>query len=274
MRGYPGLLTLIAVTACMGQQQPPQPTPGARDLFFVGAATKDELPPIPNPGPRAPAAAKTPAKPPATAALHLGLRYTLLLVKSPGGRGEATDPERNFRKGDCVAIELEANRSGYLYVLAKESSGDWTPLFPTPELSDQSNRIDPGQIVRTPKTACFEIEDPPGTETLFVVLSRNPRDISQLAEGIKGPGNPQRAPSAPTQIADAGRINSAVEQISNQFGTRDLPFTEVVKPTPAPVQKAAARPADKREPQHAVYVVNGSSKPESTLVTRVEIRHR
>jgi len=275
MRSSMGLVTILAVTACMAQRQPPQPAEGARDLFFFGSAPKDELTPIRKPGSpakAAPAAEKRSTAPAAMGALHLGLRYTLLLVRSRADRGEAADPERNFRKGDCVAIDLEANRSGYLYVLAKQSSGDWIPLFPTPELSDQSNRIDPGQIVRTPKQACFEIDDPPGTETLFVVLSRNPRDISELAAGIKGSGDTPQASSGPIQIAAAGRINSAVERIAQEFGARDLPFTEVAKP--APVQKAAAKPAAKKEPQHAVYVVNGSSKPESTLVTKVEIHHR
>jgi hypothetical protein len=295
MRRLLGLVTVLAATACMGQQPPPPkpPAEGARDLFFFGTAPKDQLPPIahpaapPNAGKAAPPAAKGATAPasaqpgraanPAAAlgALHLGLRYTLLLVTSPGDRGQPADPARNFRKGDCVAVDLEANRSGYLYVLAKQSSGDWIPLFPTPELADQSNRIDPGQVIRTPKQTCFEIDDPPGTETLFVVLSRNPRDIGELADSIKGPGDTPRQSPGPTQIAAAGKVNSAVEQIAQEFGTRDLPFTEVAKPAapPAPVQKAAAKQVDKKEPEHAVYVVNGSSKPAFTLVTKVEIHH-
>jgi len=267
----------------MAQQQPPQPTEGARDLFFAGAAPKDDLAPVRKPAAPAKAApAGAPTAPRSAAdraaamrALHLGLRYTLLLVRSRGERGQAVEPERNFRKGDCVAIELEANRSGYLYVLAKESSGDWAPLFPTAELSDQSNRIDPGQVIRTPKQACFEIEDPPGTETLFVVLSRDPRDIYALEEGIKGPGDRPQPSPGPTQIAAAGPVNSAVDRIAEEYGTRDLPFREVAKPAtqPAPAQKAAAKPADRKEPEHSVYVVNGS-KPSPTLVTKVEILHR
>jgi hypothetical protein len=275
------LMTALGATACMAQQPPP--TEGARDLFFAGAAPKDALPPVHRPAAPAKAASATVtvASQPgpgsaAFGALHLGLRYKLLLVSARGDRGQPVDPERNFHKGDCVAVELEANRSGYLYVLSKQSSGDWVPLFPTPELSDQSNRIDPGQIIRTPRHGCFEIEDPPGTETLFVVLSRDPRDIYELSEGMKGPGDRPQPSSGPTQIAAAGRINSAVDRISQEYGTRDLPFKQVAKPAPqsAPVRKAAAKPADKAEVENAVYVVNGSSKPSSTLVTKVEILHR
>lgn len=277
MRRLLALVTALGATACMAQQPPP--AEGARELFFAGAAPKDELPPV-----RQSAAKAAPAGAPRAAtgsaadraaalgALHLGLRYKLLLVGARGDPGQPVDPDRNFRKGDCVAIELEANRSGYLYVLSKQSSGDWVPLFPTPELSDQTNRIDPGQIVRTPKHACFEIDDPPGTETLFVVLSRDPRDIYELSDSIKSPGARPQPSSGQTQVAAAGRINSAVDRIAEEYGTRDLPFTEVTRPAAKPVRKTTAKPADKPELEHAVYVVNGS-KPASTLVTKIEILH-
>ncbi|MGO9228807.1 MAG: DUF4384 domain-containing protein [Bryobacteraceae bacterium] len=276
MRTLLGLAAILGAAACMAQEQPLQPVEGARDLYFAGAAPKDALPPVHKTAAKAnPAAVSAPSSAAGRAALgamHLGLRYTLLLVTARGERGQPVAPDRNFRKGDCVAVELEANRSGYLYVLSKQSSGDWVPLFPTPELSDQSNRIDPGEIVRTPKHTCFEIDDPPGEETLFVVLSRDPRDIYELSESMKGPGERPQPSSGPTQIASAGRINSAVDRLSEEYATRDLPFGQVAKP--APVHKASLAPAARNETEHTVYVVNGSNKPAATLVTKVEIRHR
>ena len=259
MRRVLGLAAMLGAGVLTAQQ--PAPTEGARDLFFAGAAPKDALPPVKKPA--APAArSATPS-----AAMHLGLRYTLLLVKARGFGGEPVDPNRNFKKGDCVAINLESNRSGYLYVLAKESGGNWTPLFPTPELADQDNRIDPGEVVRTPKESCFELDDPPGAETVFVVLSRAPQDIYKLAESIKLPkGNAVQAAT----VATPAPVNAVVEQMTAEAGTRDLPFKEVVKAAPAsaPVRKAVAK-----EPPHAVYVVNGA-KAGATLVTRIEINHK
>ena len=68
---------------------------------------------------------------------------------------------------------------------------------------------------------------------------------------------------------------SVVAQMTAEAGTRDLPFREVVKPASTPpVRKAAAKPEVAKEPQHAVYVVNGSRKAGDTLVTRIEISHR
>jgi len=115
--------------------------------------------------------------------------------------------------------------------------------------------------VRVPPHSCFEIEDPPGAENLFVVLSRNPRDIDELAESIKNPGE---------------KTNLAVDHVAQQFGTRELSYRAVVNSEPATTPPASAAPktAPKKAPEHAVYVVSGSDKPASTLVTKVEIRHQ
>ena len=253
--------TILSTNYCVAQEQPHQPASGARELFYSGTAPKDTLPP---PAAKAPTPAKStkavvPA--PSTGALNLGLRYTLLLVGKSGDGGQPTDPERNFHKGDCVAVNIESNRSGYLYVMVKESSGDWDPLFPSKDAPQENNRIDPGQVVRMPKHSCFEIEDPPGAETLFVVLSRNLRDIDELTESIKNPGE---------------KTNLAVDHVAQQFGTRELSYRAVVnsEPVNTPPANTAPQPAPKKAPEHAVYVVSGSDKPASTLVTRVEIRHK
>jgi len=254
--------TILSANFCLAQDQPPQPASGARELFYSGTAPKDTLPP-PAAKPPATPTTSTKAVPPApsTGAMNLGLRYTLLLVGKSGAGGQVTDPERNFRKGDCVAVNLESNRSGYLYVLAKESSGDWSPLFPGAGAQQENNRIDPGQVVRVPNHSCFEIEDPPGAENLFVVLSRNLRDIDELVESIKNPG---------------GKTNLAVDHVAQQFGTRELSYRAVVnsEPVSTPPASTPTKTPPKKAPEHAVYVVSGSDKPASTLVTRVEIRHQ
>ena len=275
MRRLRGLVTILAAAICVAQQAP-QDTQGARELFYFGKAPKDELPPIrtpaaPSRGTRgAPANGKNPATPAAAApaattaepaqtsasAAHLGLRYTLLLVN---GRGIAqpVDPDRRFRKGECLAMDLESNRSGYLYVLAKQSSGDWIPLFPSPELADQDNRIDPDQAVRAPRGTCFEIEDPPGTENLFVVLSRSSQDINELVRGMRGPGETPGLSNRPAQAASAATIgNAAVEHMSETFGARELVYKQIVNPAAkreAP-PKTPSKAPERKEPEHAVYV--------------------
>jgi hypothetical protein len=259
-------LSVAIAASCVFAQQAKEST-GARELFYFAKSSKDKLPPIvkmaASKSQQAPAQA--PAQPPA-GAVHLGLRYTLVLVNPTTRKSEPVDSDRNFHNGDCVAIDFEANRSGYLYVLAKQSSGDWLPLIPSLEMPGEGNILNPEATTRVPKEYCFELKDPPGRETLFVVLSRDPRDIYELNEGIKGntvEPRPQPAarPSAPVQVADAREVNSAVQRMSQQFGTRDMAFRKI------------SQPQDSHEPAHAVYAVNTSSKPTSSIAIRIEIRH-
>ena len=284
-RSLVGLMGLLAVGGGLVAQEPQsQPkTEGTRDLYYFGATQKDKLPPIRKVStaarPKSTAAAtlsagtetdRAPATPGASedaaGVQHLGFRYTVQLVNQTSGKAEAVDPDRDFRKGECVRLEVESNHSGYLYVLSKQSSGGWLPLFPSSEMPDESNVADPGQKVRAPKDYCFEIADPPGTETLFVVLSRSPRDFFELYDAIKNPpsaapANTTRSNSNPVQMADM-RVNSAVEKMAKTFGTRDLVIRKV---TPV---------ADRQDGDYSVYVVNGSDRPSSTVVKKVEIRHR
>jgi len=282
------LLGILAAAGAMFAQQPEKKkVEGARDLFYFGATHKDTLPPIQKtsapktPRPAATQSASAPKTPaaPVTAApayadsastLHLGFRYTVQLVNQTTNKSEPVDPDRNFKKGECVRMEVESNQSGYLYVLSKQSSGGWLPLFPSSEMPDETNVADPGVKVHAPKDYCFEIDNPPGTETLFVVLSRSPRDFFELYDAIKtpaatSPGSDAKAPASAVQMADAGRMNSAVEKMAKNFGTRDLVIRKV---TPAPENK------DNKEVDYSVYVVNGSDKPSSTVVKKVEIKHR
>jgi hypothetical protein len=267
-------LLVVTAAACAFAQQSGENT-GTRELFYFAKSPKDKLAPIVKtaatkgprssgsaPGTSAPAAAGSAAD---AGAVHLGLRYTMVLVNPVTRRAEPVDSDRNFHNGDCVAIDFEANRSGYLYVLAKQASGDWLPLVPSLDMPGESTILNPEATTRVPKEYCFEMKNPPGTETLFVVLSRDPRDIYELNEGIKGKeSEPQQRPvrdSAPLQVADNREVNSAVQRMSREFGTRDIAFRKI------------SDPRDSKEPVHAVYAVHTSSKPSSSIAIQIAIRH-
>jgi hypothetical protein len=260
-----GVAVLLASLRALAQQQQP-PVEGARELYYLAASHKDALPPIRKAA--APAQQKTPDAPAAGAGVvHLGLRYNLVLVNADSGKSEDVDPDRTLRTGECFAIDIESNRSGYLYVLAKQSSGSWQALLPSPEMTDESNIIDPGKKVRIPASYCFEIHDPPGTETLFVVFSRDPKDFYDLYQGIRRenakPSQPASSgTSNPVQMASASTVNNAVARMSKEFGTRDIAIRKVSQSTSA------------QEPAHSVYVVNNSNQPTASLVTQILVRHR
>jgi hypothetical protein len=158
-------------------------------------------------------------------------------------------------------------------VLAKQSSGQWQPLLPSPEMTDESNIIDPGRKIRVPGNYCFEIQDPPGSEHLVLVFSRDPQDFYELYQSIKNQkSTPTPAPTPPpmqerpasgsVQMADASHVNSAVARMEQQFGTRDIAIRKV------------SQPLSSGEPAGSVYVVNSSNKPTSSVVTEIELKHR
>lgn len=240
---------------------------GAREYFWVNRTANEAMPPISR------VKSTTTATKAAPAAKHLGLRYNLALVNAKTGQSQPVDSDRIFHAGECFAIDFESNHSGYLYVFAKQSSGAWQPLVPSPEMPDESNVIDPGRKVRVPAQYCFEIHDPAGAETLFVALSRDPRDLSELIQKMQGtPAAPaqEHKPARPEpeqrpanmQMADARLVNAAVEHLTQQFGTRDIAIRKVSVPT------------TRDEPRGSVYVANASETPSSSVVTQIVVRHR
>lgn len=272
----------ILLAAWGAAAQPNQPasaahkpaTEGARELFYLAVAQKDKLPPITKASLSVPKKAPSAADPAAGAgvapapAVHLGIRYNLVLVDQ-NNQTMPVESDRIFHKGDHVAIEIESNRSGYLYVLARQSSGAWQALLPSPEMADESNVIDPGRKIRVPEAYYFEIQDPPGSEHLMLVFSRDPQDFYELYQGIRkqnsapaGPAAPMAPPVAPDSLmADASRVNSAVARMQSQFGGRDIAIRKVSQPLSA------------GEPAGSVYVVNASDKPSSSVVTEIVLKH-
>jgi len=230
--GYPRLF-LPTIFCVLAAAQPGQDATGTRQLYYLG--------------PEAPAGKTAPSSQPATR--HLGLRYNIVLIHDKS-KDEEISSSHVLKEGDCFAIDLQTNHAGYLYVLAKQSSGAWLPLFPSPDMAGQSNQIDPFTRVRVPSGYCFTVHKPAGKETLFVVFSRDKKDFFELYENVKNKHE--------SQLAD-----STVEHWNQQFGsTRDILVTRI------------AEPVKKDEPRGAVYVVNTSDKLSSNLVTKIEIVHR
>src|SRR5438093_302394 len=61
---------------------------------------------------------------------RLGVRYNLLKVNPSTKASTPVDPEGNFARGDCIALEFSPNRDGHLYVFNLASSGKWQLLLP------------------------------------------------------------------------------------------------------------------------------------------------
>ena len=289
-------LVLLVSSLCWCQQ--PSSDLTARTLWLEEQPDSDKLPTIPaakahqvkkvsltisgaaKPNPQ--------AAPPETAipaVKNLGLRYNLLLVDSQSGQGEPVESERVFQPGECVALELEANHSGYLYVLNRGSSGTWQPLLPSPEMADEANIISARTRVRIPQNYCFKIEGPAGEERMFAVLSRNPAEMYGLHDSIKSDEGGSGAAESGTESTGAGssvavarpvssthpgppvltaqlRLSREVSRMQASLGMRDLKITKI------------AQSQDAAEPPGSVYVVNTSAASSDKVVTEIRIRHK
>jgi hypothetical protein len=188
---------------------------------------------------------------------HLGLRYNLLLIdRNNNSVIEAVDPTRTFREGDCVAVELEPNRSGYLYVLEQGSSGVWKPLFPSPKLPDESNIVRSQTPIRVPQSTCFGIHSPQGMERVFVVLTRDPGNLNDLQESIRQVNSGAQSPLL------AQNINQLRAEMKTRLESRDLEVETVAQP-----QAAGER-------RYAVYIANASSVASDQLSAEIQISHK
>lgn len=232
------VLTTAGGLLAPAQESRQQPS-DTRQLYYLATTPKDPLPSV---------TAEPPKQQAANAgAVHLGFRYNLL-VRNAAKQYDRVPGDRILSEGDCFALEVQSNRSGYLYVLAKQSSGTWLPLLPSPQMPGESNVLDPGKKTIIPRDYCLVVRNPPGTETLFVVLSRDPRDFYELYEGIKSK-------------AAAGGLNAAVTRLSDRFSTPDVAVAKVDKPQ------------NSEESRGSVYVVSKSDHPATSVVAQIQIRH-
>ena len=141
------------------------------------------------------------------------------------------EPSTTFRSGDRVRFSFNANIDGFLYVVQQGSSGRWTVLFPGPRINGGKNAIQTGEEYQVPSNDWFLFDATPGTEQVFVFLSREP--MTQL------PGFDRPVTKPETVLA------SVVDDLRSRIASRDLVFekdAETVKDAGALIQ--------------ATYVVN------------------
>ena len=248
------ILLLAAACACIAYSQ--DSSMNARELFY--GPTPDAQPK--KPAPRKPA----PTVPTTTVAnVPLGLRYSVLRRDSADKFAEV-DADSTFRSGDRIRLNVDSNTSGYLYVVAQGSSGNWHLLFPSADIQGGNNRIDKGVSQQIPPGAKgqFMFDDQSGTEKLFLVLTRQPEpDLDKLIYSINGAKNsPDRTLMAGARVGD-----DVVNRLRDQIKSRDLLFEKV--------DEIKEQPTGQVQNEKATYVVNPSRSEDARLVVDVALKH-
>jgi hypothetical protein len=212
----------------------------ARDLFL--SSDTQTTPKVDSgPGPK-----NSGKEPKASTSPPLGLRYSLL-KQVRNNQVEEVDPDTVFRSGDRIRLSVESNDGGYLYVVQHGSSGRWNLLFPSKETPGGKNTIEKGDRHEIPiGDHWFAFDKHPGTEKIYLVLSRKPEpDLEKLIQ----PSGQDREPP-PSLENTTGKIQSQVA------AARDLVFEKV------------------SEGEKAVYVVDPTGKIDSRVVVDFTLTHR
>ena len=102
-----------------------------------------------------------------------GLRFRMMLER-PDGTAVDVDPARDFHSGERIKFAFESNIDGYLYVAQQGTSGNWTVLFPNPDINGGLNAVKSFEEYEVPQGGWFMMDSNSGVEQLFVFLSREP----------------------------------------------------------------------------------------------------
>lgn len=208
--------------------QTERPGLNARDLYLERIADDGIDPSSPPPNKPQSLSANRDLKrsgAPAVGVQYLGVRYNILLFNSSGRPPQPVDPRRVFKTGDCIALELQSNRAVYLYVLSEGASGMWAPLVPSVLAPEESNVL-PNARIRAPTGDCIEFTDPPGTERLFLILSRDIADVRNLLDVFR-----LSSLASGKQPGESGAANGdAIATLRNHLGSRDMRLKKIDKP--------------------------------------------
>ena len=172
-----------------------------------------------------------------------GLRYRILR-RDPTGQPVTVDVNTVFRSGARIRLAFEPSIDGYLYVIQQGSSGRWSTLLPHPQIAAGRNVVVRFGETQVPPagTGWFRLDDTPGTERIFVYLSREP--VATLP-GVDGP-------EPAVQPVDQQTVN----ELTSTIGSMDLVFEKEEVPAAA---------------GEAVYVVNPTG---SQVWSLIELRHQ
>ena len=210
------------------------------------------------------------------AARALGLRYTI--EKVAGGSAEPVSIHSVFHSGDRIRISVEVNDTAYLYVISRGSSGTWSPVFPSKDVEDGSNKVEAGRKYDIPsgKGHVITFREPSGAEKLFIVASRVPEpSLERLMYAIhsgEAPSNAAPAANPPENSDNVKMLMASAQPIGDQtIGdlraySRDL-IVEDAGAEAQPDHSAAGQ--DK-----SFYVVNPTGSPYSRVVADITLNHQ
>ena len=103
----------------------------------------------------------------------LGIGYTLFMANA-AGEMVRVGTDRQFKTGDRIALQVETNRRGYIYIFSQENEGPPRLLFPNSRIRNGNYLIEAHQTFWVPEEGEIEFDNRPAREKLTVVFSEEP----------------------------------------------------------------------------------------------------
>jgi len=207
----------------------------------------------------------------------IGLGFTIFM-REPSGRAIRIEPTREFRTGDRIRIALEPNTDGYLYIFDSENGAAPKMIFPDARLDGGENWIEAHVPVEVPSSEepeerlrWFEFYGDPGTDRIFIVVTREPLNGVPTAEelvafcGLNKDKCPWQAPADVWQQMEKMTTAQVKVVTTQNFGQAQ---TEREK-----VAMTRGLGLDQSMPQPSVIRISASSK-EPMLVTVLDLVHK
>ncbi|MDE5832638.1 MAG: DUF4384 domain-containing protein [Desulfovibrio sp.] len=140
----------------------------------------------------------------------IAAKATVVLERD--GKTSTVAPNHEFKSGDKVKLVFTPNVDGYVYWLAKGSSGEYSMLFPNAK-AGMDNAVKRNAEYTVPVKGGFRFDDTPGNEELLCILS--PEKMPDLDK------------AASEQFANAGkRVADLEQEQTKKRAARDLVFEE------------------------------------------------
>lgn len=148
--------------------------------------------------------------------VKISVRTALELTRD--GEKTTVAPDHTFKSGDRVKLRYTTNADGYVYWLAKMSSGKYSVLFPN-DKTGMENFIKKNAEHTVPVRGAFRFDDTPGTESLLMVFS--PDRVPELEQAV-AEANGQKG----NVVEDSSSVAKVEDKNTNKRKTRDLVFED------------------------------------------------
>ncbi|MDT5158387.1 MAG: hypothetical protein QOC61_184 [Acidobacteriota bacterium] len=204
----------------------------------------------------------------------IALGYTILM-KDGAGNLMLVDQSREFKTGDRLAVALETNTDGYLYMFNATDGKNPELLFPSVLLDEGANALQAHARATFPADTSFDFEftDPAATEHLFVIFSRQPlAGVPTGEELAKFCGKNRKDCAWKPTAAQWERIKSEAKG----RGVTEAKNTQLAQAGPQPVMPNTLQrglKVKRDDPKPAVVRVNDSANS-NTLVTEIVLVHK